>query len=389
MVVHDVTDIGGYAEPGFGPVADAFAGNFTRGELGAAFALRVDGEPVVDLWGGVADPRTGRPWEQDTLAVGFSLTKGVSSIVAHMLVERGQLELDAPVTTYWPEFGAAGKQATTVRHVLSHRTGLPAVDGPVTREQFADPDVMAARLAAQTPVFEPGTNHVYQAVTFSWTFGELVRRITGASVGTFVARELAGPLDLDVYVGLPADLESRVAPISPPDIPAELVALVMPEGSMPWRALTINGLFPITLVGDETGLNDPEARRMELPAANGVVDARSLAKLYAATIGTVDGIRLLREDTVAAASVVQSSGVAWGEDGPGATWGTGFMRPFPRQPMLGGASFGHDGAGGSLAFAEPERGVAFAHLVNQMLVVGGPDPRTSALVEAVRACLDR
>ncbi|QXC63349.1 beta-lactamase family protein [Aquihabitans sp. G128] len=377
----------GSTEPGFEAVADAFAAGFAHGEVGASCALYVDGQPVVDLWGGIADPRSGAPWTRDTVAIVFSCTKGVSSIVAHMLVERGQLDPDALVTEYWPEFGAAGKEATTVRDVLSHRTGLPVVDGPVTMEDVADPAGMAARLAAQAPLFAPGSAHAYQAVTFSWTFGEIVRRVTGESIGTFVAREVTGPLGLDLWIGLPPELEGRVAPIQPIDVPAELVELVLPTGSLPWRALTLNGLFPTLMAGDEVGVNDPAGHGVELPAANGITNARSLARLYAATIGEVDGVRLLQADTVAAASEVRSTGAPWGEEVAGASWGTGFMRPFPRQPMLGGGSFGHDGAGGSIAFATPERGIAFSHVANQMLVTPEPDPRTAALLAAVEACL--
>jgi CubicO group peptidase (beta-lactamase class C family) len=384
-----VTDLGGFAEPGYGPVADALASTFDHGDLGAGCALYVDGLPVVDLWGGVADKASGRAWDRDTLTLVFSVTKGVSSICAHMLVERGQLDLDAPVTTYWPEFGAAGKGATTVRDVLSHRTGLPVVDGPVTLEDLADPAGMAARMAVQAPLFEPGTQHVYQAVTFSWTFGEIIRRITGETLGTFVARELTGPLGLDLYVGLPPELEARVSTIEPPDAPPELVALVFPEGSLPWRAITLNGLLPVTMAGGELGFNSPEIRQVQLPAANGITNARSLARLYAATIGEVDGIRLLRPETVAAASVVRSEGKPWGEPFDGPTWGTGFLRPFPRQPMLGGASFGHDGAGGSIAFAEPDLGIAFSHVINRMIATPQEDRRTAALTAAVRECVER
>lgn len=379
--------IGGYVEPGFGAVADAFAGNFERGDVGASCALWVDGRPVVDLWGGIADPRDGRRWEADTVAILFSITKGVSSICAQLLVERGLLDLDALVTEYWPEYGTAGKERTTVRHVLSHRTGLPVIDGEVTLEDLADHDGMAARMAAQAPLFEPGSTHAYQAVTFSWTFGELFRRVAGESIGTFLAREIVEPYGLELWLGLPPELEPKVAPILPVDVPEELVLAFLPPGSLPWRAMTVNGLMPVKIVGDELGLNDPTFHHLELAAANGISNARALAKLYAAVIGEVDGRPpLLRPETVAAASVVRSSGQGFGEAVPGASWGTGFMRPFPRQPQLGGASFGHDGAGGSIAFAEPERGIAFSHVANQMVVTMDQDPRTRALLDAVEAC---
>jgi CubicO group peptidase (beta-lactamase class C family) len=384
-----MTELGGFAEPGYGPVADALASTFDHGDLGAGCTLYVDGQPVVDLWGGVADKATGNAWDRDTLTLVFSVTKGVSTICALMLVERGQLDLDAPVTTYWPEFGAEGKGATTVRDVLSHRTGLPVVDGPVSLEDLADPAGMAARMAAQAPLFEPGTAHVYQAITFSWNFGEIFRRITGETLGAFVARELTGPLGLDLYIGLPPELEERVSTIEPPGAPPELVALVFPEGGLPWRAITLNGLLPVTMAGSGLGFNSPEIHQLQLPAANGITNARSLARLYAATIGEVDGIRLLRPEAVAAASVVRSEGIPWGDSFDGPKWGTGFLRPFPRQPMLGGTSFGHDGAGGSIAFAEPELGLAFSHVINRMIATPEVDRRTAALLAAVRECVDR
>ena len=344
---------------------------------------------VVDVWGGVADKETGRAWDRDTLTLVFSVGKGVSTIGALLLAERGELDLNAPVTTYWSEFGAAGKEATTVRDVLSHRTGLPVVDGPVTLEDLADPAGMAARLAAQEPLFEPGTAHAYQAITFSWTLGEIVRRITGETVSEFVARELVAPLGLDLYIGLPPALEPRVSTIQPPKAPPEVVALVFPEGSIPWRAITLNGLLPVTMAGGELGFNSPEIHRVELPAANTITDARSLARLYAATIGEVDGIRLLHTETIADASVIRSEGKQWGDPFDGPTWGTGFLRPFPRQPMLGGASFGHDGAGGSIAVADPDRGLAFSHVINRMVSTPQVDRRTAALLAAVEACVDR
>ncbi|WP_426574638.1 serine hydrolase domain-containing protein [Aquihabitans sp. McL0605] len=381
--------IDGFAEPGYGAVADAFAANFDRGELGASCALHVDGQLVVDLWGGTADPVSGRPWDRDTVAIVFSVSKGVSSICAHLLVQRGLLDLDALVTDHWPEYGAAGKDETTVGMVMSHQSGLTVVDGPVTFEDLADPAGMAARLAAQEPLFEPGSDHLYQAITFSWTLGEIVRRVTGKTVGAMVADELTGPLGLDLWIGLPDEIEPRVAPIQPPDVDPALIALVLPEGGLGWRALTLNGLLPSTVAGPGTGINDPVVHRVQLPAANGITNARSLSRLYANVIGEVDGHpRLLEPETIAAASVVRSEGNQWGEPYLGASWGAGFMRPFARQPMLGGSSFGHDGAGGSIAFADPERGAAFSHVLNQMLVTAEQDVRTAALMAALHTCLD-
>lgn len=176
--------------------------------------------------------------------------------------------------------------------------------------------------------------------------------------------------------------------IEPPDAPPELVALVFPEDSTPWRAITLNGLMPVTMAGNGLGFNSPEVHQIQVPAANTITNARSLARLYAATIGEVDGIRLLQPETVAAASVIRSEGKPWGESFDGPKWGTGFLRPFPRQPMFGGASFGHDGAGGSIAFAEPDLGLAFSHVINRMIALPQEDRRTAALLVAVRKCVD-
>ena len=383
------TTIDGDVEPGFEAVADAFAANFRdRGEVGAAVAAYVDGRKVIDLWGGLADPAAGRAWTADSVPILFSMTKGVSTILALRLLEQGLLDLDAPVATYWPEYGTAGKEHTTVRHLLSHRAGLPAVDGPVSWEDLADPSGMAARLAAQEPVFEPGTHHVYQAITFGWLVGEVIRRASGLSYGEALQREVVGPLGLDLWVGLPEEQEDRVAPIQPPDIPVEIIEAVMPEGSMPWRIMTLNGLMPVSIAGPGIGMNDRRWRAAEVPSANLMATARSVARMYAATIGEVDGVRLLQAETVADATIVRSDGPQWDGNPDQPSWGTGFLLPFPRQPQLGPRSFGHDGAGGPIGFADPERGASFAHTLNQMQVHFEPDPRTTALVDAYRTCLD-
>jgi len=217
-----VTTIAGTVSAGFESVAEAFHANFAdQGEVGAAVCIYVDGQPVVDLWGGLADATRARPWARDTMTVVFSTTKGVTAACVHRLVERGLIDLDAPIARYWPEFGAAGKAAIPVRWALSHRAGVPIVESTLTRDQVFGWDPVVRAIAAQRPRWEPGTKHGYHVRTYGWILGELIRRVTGMSVGQFVARELAAPLGLDLFVGLPEALEPRVATLYPPLPPAD------------------------------------------------------------------------------------------------------------------------------------------------------------------------
>src|SRR3954452_20370506 len=212
----------GYIAPGFEGVGDAFEANFElHGEVGAAFAADINGEKVVDIWGGTADLATGAPYAEDTLQLVFSTTKGATAICANMLVERGQLDLDAPVVEYWPEFGAHKKNHIPVRWLLCHKPGLFAVDGTVALEEALDWERICARLAAQAPLWEPGTAHGYHAVTYGFLVGEAVRRISGRSLGSFFADEVAGPLGLDFWIGLPEREEPRLAPLLGTDPPAD------------------------------------------------------------------------------------------------------------------------------------------------------------------------
>jgi len=218
--------ISGVCCEGFEPVRDAFAANFVDpGEIGAAVCVVVDGRPVVDLWGGLADPHTGRAWEESTPVLVYSTTKGLTAVCALLLWQRGALDIDAPVADIWPAFAAGGKAGVTTRHLLSHQAGLPVFDEPITFQECHDPDLVAGRLAAQVPHWAPGDAHGYHPLTFGWLVGEVVRRVAGRSVGRVLADEVAGPLGLDTWIGLPADREPSVArllpggSISPPSTP--------------------------------------------------------------------------------------------------------------------------------------------------------------------------
>ena len=376
------TPVEGSIEPGFTAVKDAFEANFERhGEVGAACCVYVDGRAVVDLWGGRLSPDRAEPYSASALQMVMSSTKGVVSVAAHMLAQEGRLDFDAPVTRYWPEFGAAGKESMPVRWLFSHRAGLAAVDHPLSVADVLAWTPVIDALAAQRPLWEPGSAHGYHVGTFGWLAGEIIRRVSGMTVGRFVAERIAGPLGLDFYIGLPADLEPRVAPM--------IAAPTPPPGTVP-DIFTARLLDPTTLLHRAfvnpplpAGIfNEPSFHAAEVPAANGIGNARSIARLYAACIGQVDGIRLLSPETVDGAMAEQSAG----DDlvlGYVTRYSTGFQLSFPFRPMAGEGSFGHYGMGGSVGFAHPGKRMAFAYVMNQMLPSGGVDPRPTALIEAV------
>ncbi|MCI0383981.1 serine hydrolase domain-containing protein [Streptomyces sp. CNQ085] len=386
-----MVDVQGTVADGYEPVRDAFRANLTeRGDRGAAVAVYRDGHKVADLWGGLADPRGREPWTEDTAQVVRSVTKGPAAAVLHLLHQRGRLDLDAPVGTYWPEFKVAGKERVPVRHLLTHRAGLPALDTPLSPEQALDGVLGPRAVAAQEPAWEPGTAHGYHAQTHSWLLGELVRRVTGRSLGRWFAEEVAAPLGLDLWIGLPADQAHRVgriAEVEAPPAPASAGPRVRPrrEVADAWRdprSLTRRAFGAIDPQPDE---NDPAYRAAELPASSGVATARALARFYAALIGDLgDGTRrLYAPATLTQARTEESAGpdrvllVA-------TRFGLGYMLHGPSSPMLGPGSFGHPGRGGSLAFADPETGLAFAYVTNSLQRSVTSDPRAQALVRALR-----
>lgn len=374
---------GGFAAPGFAAVREAFVANFARhGDLGAACCVYRHGTPVVDLWGGVADAAAGRPWDGDTAVIVFSATKGVTATCVHLLVERGQLDPDAPVAEYWPEFAAAGKAGIPLRWVLSHRAGLAAVAGELTLAQVLAWDPVVAAIAAQAPEWEPGTAHGYHARSYGWILGEVVRRVTGRSLGRWFAEEIAAPLGLDFWIGFPAGLAARRAPIVPPAAGSPSIADLLGAESLTARVMSgPSGLFAY----DEMW-NRADVLAAEMPSSNGVGSARALARLYAALIGEVGGQRVLRPETVARATAVQSDGADRVLLLP-SRFGLGYMLPPMLAPGCGPQSFGHTGAGGALAFADPETGIAFAYVTGALQFHLAGDPRTLNLVRALSASL--
>ncbi|MGW2258359.1 serine hydrolase domain-containing protein [Streptomyces sp. NPDC001780] len=386
-----MTTINGEVAPGFEPVREAFAANFTQhGDIGAAVCVYWHGRPVVDLWGGVADVDTGRPWTRDTLQLVYSATKGATATAAHMLVERGMLDLDAPVAKYWPEFAANGKADIPVRWLLSHQAGLVALDQPLPLAEALAWDPMAAALAAQRPLWTPGTAHGYHGRTWGWLVGEVISRVSGRSPGRFFAEEIAGPLGLDFFIGLPASERERVSrmayqrpAVDLTTVPAEDVPEELREQVAAWRDPNSfsNRAFAVT---DPAAIDfdSPEVQAAELPSSNGIGTAQALARMYAALVGEVDGVRLLTPETLASATVEQASGKDQVLVFP-SRFSAGYMLPTPGNLMTGPNAFGHTGRGGSLAFADPERGVAFGYVMNH-IISGSDDVRAAVLADAVR-----
>ncbi|MEX2294061.1 MAG: serine hydrolase domain-containing protein [Acidimicrobiales bacterium] len=385
-----MTDVGGKVEPGFEGVAAAFERNFAdHGEVGAAASVYVGGRKVVDLWGGVADVATGAPYTEDSLQVVFSTTKGATAACANLLAQRGELDIDAPVSTYWPEFKAAGKQDIPVRWLLCHKAGLPYVDATLTLDEALAWDPMIRALEAQAPVWEPGTAHGYHATTYGWLVGEVVRRVSGKSLGTFFQDEFATPLGLDFWIGLPEDQQSRVAPLLPwgdggppdPKMAALIEQFIGPE-TLLGKALTA----PSFVFQDADGaFNQPRVRAAEIPAANGVTNARSLARFYAGITGAVEdgpSESVLTADQVDNARELQTSGpdkCLYFET----TFGLGFFVASMFAPYGGERAFGHTGMGGSVGFADPENEIGFGYVMNKMVLGLNGDPRSAGLIKAV------
>ncbi len=386
-------EVHGFAEPGYGKVADAFAANFDAGEVGAAVAVEVGGARVVDLWAGDADPdgtdaaEGGGRWRADTLAVMFSCGKGVTTLCLYLLVQDGLLDLDQPMAAYWPEFAAEGKDRLTVRQALAHRAGLPVLDGPTTRADVLDWDLMTSRLAAQKPMWEPNSGYLYHAVTFGWLAGEIIRRISGQLPGDFLASRLTGPLGLELWIGLPASEHGRVARILPPTLSPEQLAAPVPARTeadeILERAVSLNGGLATSGEDVFEVFTQPEILSAQFPGANGVATARSLARLYSCAVAGAD--RFLTRESVTDATRSVSSGPSVFDPEDLSDFGTGFGIARPDQPMLGPRSFGHGGAGGKEAFGDDDAEVGFAYLNNWFGT--DPDTRAASLVNALRTSL--
>jgi len=383
--------IDGFCEPAFQAVADEFERNFSeRGEVGASVCLTLGGKTVVDLWGGMANPEENIPWEKDTLVIVFSCTKGATALCANILVSRGLLELEAPVARYWPEFARNGKENATVHMMLDHSVGVPAWRQPLRPDGHTDWEYMVRTLAEEAPWWEPGTRNGYHMLSFGWTVGELVRRVSGKPLGTFFRDEVTGPLGIEFYIGAPEEVEPRVAPVR------NYVAKAgEPMGSFT-TALLNDGQSLQALSYLNSGGFNPNSRAThaaEVGGGGGISNARGLAGMYAplANGGELNGVRLLDPDTLTRMARIS---VATNQDATlliPTRFALGFMksmdnraRPGPDtdSAILSEPAFGHVGAGGSIGFADPECGMSFGYAMNQMGKSILLNERGQALVDA-------
>ena len=380
------TQMHGSCAAGFEAVTDAFAMSFAgRPTMGAALHVRIGGQSVIDLWGGIADERDGRAWEQDTPSVVFSCTKGLMSILVAHLVEQGRLDYAAPVARYWPEFAAAGKAGITVGQAMAHQARLSAPRQTLTEDDIVNWDRVVSVLAAQEPLWPIGAGYAYHALTHGWIAGELVRRVTGMSPGAYFADLVSGPLAVDAWIGLPDALADRPAHLQ---VSAPLSALwaeeaKKPAPNWPYKAMTLGDALPADLVTDNGGFNRQRIRAAEIPGAGGIATAKALATIWSATVAQTQGIRLLGDAVIAEATGTQSQGMpVFGGEPPFSRWGYGFQLDSEARRYLGEGCFGHDGAGGQVGFADPSRQIGFGFVTNWMM--GPEDQRATGIISALR-----
>lgn len=384
-----MSQIQGHCETRFEAVRAAFEENFRdRDELGAAVTVTVGGETVVDLWGGWADTARTRAWERDTLVNVWSTTKGPTALCAHILADRGLLDLDAPVAAYWPEFAAAGKESVLVRHLLSHRAGLAGLREPHSLEQLYDWDLTTKRLAATEPWWEPGTVSGYHALTYGFLVGEVVRRVSGLLPSAFLEREVTGPLAIDFSVGLPEKEAGRTAELAHP-----------PAASSSEQAAIFSQMAPVALaalanpLAGATEANTAAWRAAEIPAANGHGTARAVAALYGIFAGrgsygshrvlSPEAAERVREGQGACRDLVLGAGFESETENGLGLWLSGPNNSYGPNPR----AFGHDGFGGSCGLADPEAGVSLGYVMNRMGPHIADDPRKMALIDALYSAL--
>ncbi len=383
----EVPAIEGTCDARFEGVREAFARNFAEaGELGASVAVALGGELVVDLWAGHVDRDRAQPWERDTLVLVYSSTKGVVSLAAHMLADRGLIDFEAPVADVWPEFAQGGKESLPLRYLLTHEAGLPVVDEELPVGAELEWDIMAGALARQAPVWEPGEKTGYHAATFGWLVGEVIRRVDGRSVGTFIREEVAEPLGVEFLLGFGPEEDDRVSDLHLAQVPAEELPSLAAAALLEPTSLAARA-FNIAPRGPNKGRNSRAYRGSEQPGSNGHTNARALATIYGAlgSGGAWQGQRLLSEEAIRLAGTPQLEGRDIILQTP-VRRTLGYMMPVPGLPdPRGENAFGHAGMGGSLGFCDPDRGLGFGYAMNQMWTntLAADDPRANGLAQAV------
>jgi CubicO group peptidase (beta-lactamase class C family) len=388
----------GRCAEGFEEVAAEFERNFVeRDELGASVCVIHDGRTVVDLWGGTSDAATGSSWQQDTMVVVFSCTKAAAALCAHVLATHGELDLDDSVGRYWPAFGREGRQAITVRMLLNHQAGLPGVSKPLDVGALCDFDAMVGLMERETPLWRPGSRHGYHAITFGWLVGEVIRRVAGETVGTFFRRNVAGPLGIDFWIGLPGSEEQRVATTVMSDDGEATFAPRLAEAIQNREPIQLELVNSIASLLTPGACDAPGVHAAEIPAANGITNARGLAGMYAplSVGGQLDGVTLVDGEQLAQMGSTESAG----EDAvmfeacrfsPGFEKAAGGRAVFlgAEGLLLSEAAFGHSGLGGSVGFADPQGRFAFGYTMNRHARPGeAQTARSQPLIDATYRCV--
>ena len=371
----DVT-IGGFADEKFAAVRESFEQNLASGaDIGASFCVTIEGETVIDLWGGWADEARTRPWTRDTIVNVYSTTKTMTALTALVLADRGLIDFDAPVARYWPEFAANGKAGVKVSHLMSHSAGLSGWKETITEADLYDWEKATALLAAQAPYWEPGTASGYHALTQGYLVGEVVRRVTGKSLGTVFREEIAGPIGADFHIGLPAGEDARVADLIPPP-PGGAIG----DGEQPELVRNMSSNPPI----DPLATRTRAWRGAEIPAANGHGNARSIAGVHVilANGGVANGVRILSEAGCRKALEVQIEGtdLIFGRE---SRFGMGFGLPSPMIPLPNPNSIFWGGYGGSLAVIDMDARTSFGYAMNKMAGTTTGDMRAFGLLMGV------
>jgi CubicO group peptidase (beta-lactamase class C family) len=397
-VYRPATSIGGEVAAGFESVREVFERNWTeRRELGGAVAAYVDGEKVVDLWGGVRDVRDESPWEEDTLVLVYSTSKGLAAIALALMHSRGYLDYDERVSEYWPQFAQRRKEAVTVRQLLGHEAGLPVIDERLDPELLADFDRLADVIARQKPLWKPGSRHGYHGISLGWYMGELMRRVDPdtRTLGRVFREDVAGPLGVELHFGVPPDFDksrlARIERVNPlkalsdvRDLPPRMALAMANPASVSFKT------FANPRMWSPAELDSSRYRSLEFPAGGAVGSARAIARAYAAVAGPEPELGIAAETVRELSRFPQPPTRGWFDQvlKVNTAFSLGFARPLgPFQFGSSDRAFGHPGAGGSFAFADPDRHVSFAYVTNRLGMHLNDDPREKSLRDAVYDCL--
>ena len=387
------SQVHGFVAHGFEKIKTTFQEIISQApEAGSAVSMWHKGENVVNLWGGLANRETKAAWEEDTKVVVFSSTKGLMSLALARLFEAGKFSYDELVSKYWPEYEGAGKERTTIAQLVSHQAGVPFFAADIQPEQVTNWDYMVSKIEQEAPMWQPGSSYAYHAITHGWLTGELIRRVSGMSPGEYLAKEISAPLYADTWLGLPAELEREVAPsFVHPDLTAFFVDLAKQNtdaGNFLIRSLTLGQAFSMNLVGKNEGFNSQKVHSAEIPGAGGISTAHGISKIWSSVVHETDGVRLLNDESIAHVTKVQSEGKPFTDlEPPYSKFGMGFQLDSAARGYLTNSSFGHDGAGGQCAFADPEHKIGFAFVTTEMRGGEVEDDRATRLIGDLRGVL--